>query len=583
MVTFKLNTIKSKLVIVSILLLTIPLIVLGIFGYNKSKGSLDDLGSTNLKNSVEMTIEMIHALNTEVEKGKITLEEAQEKVLVSVLGEENADGTRPINRNIDLGENGYIFILDQEGTVIASAGSSQGDNFWDAEDSSGFKYMQEIIEVGNNGGGLTYYEWPLPDNENEISSKVAYSKTDPYWDWSISASTYLTDFNGPANEILNIVLFVVGISLIVGILIIWFFANNIANPIKRVTEHMNYLADGDLSKEKIHITSKDETSLLAHAMNDMQEKLKAMINSISHATETITSRSEELTQSSNEVQIGSDQIATTMQELASGSERQADSASELASSMQNYTKEITEANDNGVVIFDSSTEVLAITHEGRQLMESSKLQMGKIDEIVQDAVRKVQGLDSQSQEISKLVSVIREIADQTNLLALNAAIEAARAGEHGAGFAVVADEVRKLAEQVSASVSDITNIVSNIQNESSSVTDTLQDGYKEVEQGTKQIEATNEKFAGINQAVTEMVNKVQSVSTSLTNIAANSQQMNSTIEEIAAISEESAAGVEQTSASTQQTSAAMEEVASSSTELANLATELNELIRQFKL
>src|SRR5690625_2636664 len=122
-------------------------------------------------------------------------------------------------------------------------------------------------------------------------------------------------------------------------------------------------------------------------MNDMQDIRKALINSISHATATTTSRSEELTQTSNDLQIGSAQIASTMRALASGSERQADSASELTSSMQNYTKESTEANDNGVVIFDSSTEVLPITHEGRQLMESSKLQMGKIDEIVQDAVR----------------------------------------------------------------------------------------------------------------------------------------------------------------------------------------------------
>lgn len=575
-------SIKAKLIIISFLLLTIPLVILGIQSYLKSEASLNELGATNLKNSVEMTIEMIDALNAEVEKGSLSLDEAQEQVKIAILGEKNSDGTRPINENIDLGENGYLYVLDEEGTDVAHP-NIEGQNSWDAEDSSGNKFVQDIIKKGNDGGGLTYYEWPLPNDENRVEPKVAYSKTDPDWGWTVVSSTYMMDFNMPAKEILNIVLLVIGAALVIGTIIIWIFANKISRPIKQVTEHMDHLANGDLSQGSINMKAKDETGQLADAMNDMQTKLRDMVSNISGVSETVTSQSEELTQSANEVKAGSEQIATTMQELASGSETQASHAGELSSLMGTFQNETKEAHANGDHIYQSSNQVLDLTNEGRQLMETSTRQMARIDEIVHEAVQKVATLDVQSQKISNLVSVIKDISDQTNLLALNAAIEAARAGEHGKGFAVVADEVRKLAEQVSESVTDITGIVESIQTETGNVTESLKDGYGEVQEGTNQIKTTGETFNQISDAVTDMANSIKIVSENLAAISENSEKMNASIQEIAAVSEESAAGVEETSASSEQTSSAMEEVAESSDQLAKLAEELNGMVRRFKL
>ena len=292
---------------------------------------------------------------------------------------------------------------------------------------------------------------------------------------------------------------------------------------------------------------------------------------------SVSAQSEELTQSAIEVKTGSEQIAMTMQEIASGTEKQADSASNLAYTMGVFAAKAQEMSEKGGHIQTSSIEVLGLTNDGQRLMASSENQMMKIEEIVQEAVRKMDHLDNQTQEISKLVSVIQEVAAQTNLLALNAAIEAARAGEHGKGFAVVADEVRKLAEQVSVSVTDITGIVINIQTESSDVTESLQSGYREVEQGTRHIKTTSGTLDGINVAVTEMVGNIKIIAENLSDIAANSQELNSSIEEIAAISEESAAGVEETAATSQQSSSSMEEVAVGSEKLADLADELHDV------
>ncbi|MED3551436.1 methyl-accepting chemotaxis protein [Cytobacillus praedii] len=578
--TSKLHSIKSKLIVISLLLLTVPLISLGMISYNKSKESLDELGAANLENSVKMVIEMIDVLNKEVKKGDLPLEIAQEQVKVTILGEMNDDGSRTVHNKI--GEYGYMFVLDDKGNQIAHP-QLEGKNSWDSTDPNGVKSTQELIKKANEGGGLTYFEWPLPNNENKIEPKVTYSEKDPNWGWTINAGTYMMDFNKPAQKIFDTILMIIGCTLIIGILIIWVFANNLSKPIQVVTKQMEYLAEGDLSKEIVRIKKRDETGKLAAAMNYMQENLAGIITNVSSATEHITNQSEELMQSASEVKEGSIQIASTMQELASGTETQATSVSDLSSAMQTFSKDIEEANISGKYIQDSSKEVITITKEGSQLMNSSKDQMIKIDQIVQDAVQKVQDLDIHSQQISKLVGVIRDIADQTNLLALNAAIEAARAGEHGRGFAIVADEVRKLAEQVSESIQDITTIVTTIQDESSVVVQSLQSGYTEVKNGTSQIEATEEKFQDIEKAIMEMANNIKSVSEKLTSVSIKSQEMNTSIEDIAAISEESAAGIEETSASSQQTSASMEEVADSSNNLAELAENLNELVRQFKL
>lgn len=575
------RSIKAKLIAFSLLLLMIPLITLGYLSYQQSKSNLESVGKENLRNSVEMTIAMIEQFNQEVEAGNLSLDEAQEKVKVAILGEMDSEGKRPINKNIKLGENGYIFVVDQKGNSIAHP-NIEGNNVWDEQDDNGVKYMQEIIAKGNEGGGFASYSWPLP-NSDQLEEKGVYAETDPYWGWVIGASTYLADFNKPAESILKLTVIVIGVAIIIGIFVIWQYANSMAKPINRVVQAMERFAEGDLTQESMSIRSKDEIGKLANAMNQMQAKLKDMIHNIAQASDLINTSSKELSQSANEVNMGAEQVAITMNELASGAEGQAHHSNELTSLMERFTADLRETNQHGEHIHQSSVEVLGLTNEGSQLMTSSNSQMSKIDGIVQNAVEKVKKLDAQAQEISKLVVVIKDIADQTNLLALNAAIEAARAGEHGKGFAVVADEVRKLAEQVAFSVNDITSIVTNIQQDFDVVTSSLEDGYQEVKEGTNQIKATSETFTTISNSINDVVDSVQLISSNLSKVTEDGQKMNSAIQEIAAVAEESAAGVEQTTATTEQTSSSMDVMAGKSAQLSTLALELKTLIAQFKL
>lgn len=576
------SSIKAKLVSVSFLLLSIPLILSGAFSYYESKSSLDELGATNLKNSVEMTIMLIQSLNEEVQNGNLTRDEAHEKVKTFILGKKNEDGTRPVNENFDLGENGYMYILDQNGEYIADR-FSEGEIVWHLEDKNDKKFVQEIIELGNNGGGITYYDWKLPGKDDEFGEIITYTKIDPVWGWIVNASTYMEDFNQPANNILNLVLIITGISLIIGSILIWLFANYITKPIKLVAKQMNHLANGDLTHEPIKTKATDEIGLLANEMNQMHDSLKGIIRHVHDASDTITSQSDEFTQSTNEVREAGEQIASTMQELASGTESQASSATMLSEMMDNFTVKLQTINDNGTAIEKSSEVVLTMTEEGRSLMDNSVLQMENIHQKVQLAVENMKELDAETREISTLIQVIQDIAAQTNLLSLNAAIEAARAGEHGKGFAVVATEVRKLSEQVASSVEQITAIVKRILQGADQTVDSLQSSYEVVEEGTNQIKVTGETFVNINESITNMVERIQIMNVNLQDLTKNSNQMQNSIEEIAAVSQESAAGVEQAAATTEQTSSSMEEIARGAEQLAELAEKLNTQINQFKL
>ena len=167
--------IRTKLIITTLLLLIVPSLLIGLISYQTSEESLNNFGATRIQNSVYMTVQLIDTLNQEVERGTLSLEEAQEQVKVFILGEMKADGTRPINRNIDLGEHGYILVFDQDGNLLAHP-NLEGENLWDSEDVDGKYLAQDIINAALNGGGFTTYHFvALPDDPNTTAPKMMYN------------------------------------------------------------------------------------------------------------------------------------------------------------------------------------------------------------------------------------------------------------------------------------------------------------------------------------------------------------------------------------------------------------------------
>ncbi|WP_246938519.1 cache domain-containing protein [Bacillus pinisoli] len=197
---------------ISLLVLIIPNIIIGTVGYFIAKNQMDNLGKTTLQNGVEMAIQLIDSANKQVEDGELSLQEAQERVKVYLIGEMNPDGKCTMSSPVNLGENGYFVAYDKEGLEMAHP-TIEGKNVWETEDVDGSLFVQEQIKIAQEGGGFVEYSWALPTDENAIAKKITYNKIDPNWGWIISAGTYEMDFNDGANEVLVALAITLSISL----------------------------------------------------------------------------------------------------------------------------------------------------------------------------------------------------------------------------------------------------------------------------------------------------------------------------------------------------------------------------------
>ena len=317
------------------------------------------------------------------------------------------------------------------------------------------------------------------------------------------------------------------------------------------SEVVKQVAAGDLSVE-IPVANTDSTSLLA-AMKVMQSNLQKLIGEIQTNADMVASAAKKMT------------IAA--EDVAWSSNQQSASSLEIAAAMEQSTVSINLMSDSANRAQTISGDSELLMNETSGVVSEAVNRIAKIATVVEQASQTVRTLGQESENVSKIVLVIKEVADQTNLLALNAAIEAARAGEQGRGFAVVADEVRKLAERTTQSTQEITTMISSMQSSARDAVTCIEDAVANVNEGVILTKRVGESVSRLGASSHEVKGVIIDVSSAL-------REQN-------AASNEIARNVEQIAQTGERNSGAVGAVAKAATELQQLANSLTDSARHF--
>jgi methyl-accepting chemotaxis protein len=258
-----------------------------------------------------------------------------------------------------------------------------------------------------------------------------------------------------------------------------------------------------------------------------------------------------------------------IRQLSAEALKQAEDTTRTLDSVEQMTRSIQEVAENARQAATVARTASSTAEAGGIAMDRSVQNILKLRETVAQTAKKVKRLGESSQQISKVVSLINQIALQTNLLAINAGIEAARAGEEGQGFAVVAEEVGELAARSAAATKEIEKIVENIQQETSEVVEAMELGTTQVVEGTHLVEDAKLSLSQILDVSRQIDTLVQSISSATVSQAETSQAVTELMKEIAFVSE-------RTSNSTRAVSGSLKETV-------GIAQELQASVGTFKL
>ncbi len=378
----------------------------------------------------------------------------------------------------DYGFDTLLHLQDSEGNYQTYSSTLAGENPLSSDQiKQAFSGQHQLIQSEFNNTPVAIYTTSLEDYSGK----------------SFAVLEIIQNRSSAVSQLNNRLLTTIGIALailIIGVATSAYLGTELAQPIKSVMHTVDQLANGDFTATTKPINGliiSSESVALNSALEQMINKLRTLISSVSDSAKQLKDSSSEM----------ADTAQQTNQHIAN--QRRESEMAGIAMKQMNASILGVSGSAQGVV--EHSKTVEHTTKVGEQIARRTTQEMENLQQEIQQAEAALLHLKEETAGIANILNMISGIADQTNLLALNAAIEAARAGEMGRGFAVVADEVRALAGQTQGATQEINNTISQFRHIVDDAVARMSSANQMTHTGLNQVNDSYAALSEISQAI----------------------------------------------------------------------------------
>ncbi|MDO8908470.1 MAG: methyl-accepting chemotaxis protein [Pseudohongiella sp.] len=441
------------------------------------------------------------------------------------------------------GEGSEVYLLDSNALPVTPARSIQ------RMDQAVNTEAGQAIRAGRNGVGQYSNAAGIP-----VVGSYNYM---PLLGWGLVQELRQDVAFAELRSVLITLLVVTGIVLALSVFASLMLVRNVLGTLGGDPEYaadvVRRVADGDLT-ETVVLKAGDQHSLLA-SIATMQSSLREMLDEVTRYAEQVAAAATELTQVNDETSRG----IVDQNNRIDGT----------AAAMNEMTTTVEDVAGNTQRAAGSARQVSLDAASGREVVVATVAAIKSLAKDIENAVRVVTELKSDSDKIGSVSQVIQNIAEQTNLLALNAAIESARAGESGRGFAVVADEVRSLASRTKESTTEIQATIEKLQSGAMRAEKVMQSSRDGATQMVDRVAETDQALERITQGVLLIEEMTQQIASAAEQQTAAAREINRNIHGISDVAESTGRSVEQSG--------------EASESLATLAERLRGLVLKFRV